>query len=146
MGIRYDQANLLYNAPTNASITSSSQPIRGFGSGWVEFFVPHTGEAEGTLSLKGGNDALQTTHHDLSIDDSYIFINGLNLQDNAFTGITWAATAPSTLVIAAAQVADARIRIPVVNLPAYISAVWTCTGGGSASQYIQCIWYGQAGT
>lgn len=144
MRIQWDENKLLTDAPTNASATSASQPIRGFSTGWVEIFVPHTGDAVGTIALLGGMDALQTTHHQLALDDDYIYVNGIPLT-TAFTGITWASSAPGTISIAAAQVADAYIRIPVINWPEYISCVYTRSSGGSASQYIQVKWYGQAG-
>jgi hypothetical protein len=132
---------MLVDAPTNASITSNPFYTHGMNNGWLEVRIPHTGDAVGTFAFKGGNEKTQSTHDELSLDDSQIYINGLNLADNAFTGITWAASAPGTLSVAAAQVADARIRIPAINLPQYVSVVWTRSSGGSATQYIQAVLY-----
>lgn len=135
------QHNMLVDKPTNASATSDSFYTHGMNNGWLEIVLPHTGDAVGSIAIKGGVQKLQTTHDDLSLDDSQIYINGLNLADNAFTGLTWAASAPGTIAIANTQVADARIRIPAINFPQYLSVVYTRSSGGSASQYVQAILY-----
>lgn len=142
MSRKFTDHRMIETKPTNASYTSESLATRGLSSGWVEITIPHTGDAVGTMSLKGGNQKAPSTHDDLAIDTAQLYINGAALSTTAFTGITHGGvTTPGTLAIAATQVADARIRIPAINFPEYISIVWTRTSGGSASQYIEAYTY-----
>lgn len=126
--------------PTNTDFTTASLETSG-REGWLELTIPHAADIVGTISFRGGISSTQSTHDDLGLDDAEIYINGPDLQGTAFTGITWASTAPGTLVLAAAQAADARIRIPVINPPPYISVYFNNTSGGSAVTYIQATWF-----
>lgn len=136
--------DMLVNAPTNASITSAAFSARFRSSGWFELFVPHTGDAVGTILIAAGNSRDVATHNGLNFDDAQIYINGAPLDPTPFTGITY--TAPGVLSIAAAQVADARIRLPVINIPEFISATYTRSSGGSATQYLQLTYFGRQAT
>jgi hypothetical protein len=136
--------DMLVNAPTNASITSAVFSARFRSSGGFELFVPHTGDSVGTILIAGGNSRDITTHRGLDFLSTQIYVNGEDLSGTPFTGITY--TAAGVLSIAAAQVADARIWLPVINVPEFISATYTRSSGGSATQYLQLTFFGRQAT
>ena len=133
--------NLLVDKPTDTSATSDTFSTRFRSSGWFEIFLPHTGDPEGTIAIKGGVNKLQTTHSGLEVLSSQIYVNGANLSDTPVTGLTL--TAAGTLTVASTLDADVYIRIPVINVPPWISAVYTRTGGGSSSQLLQVSFHGR---
>jgi hypothetical protein len=136
--------DVFVNVPTNATYASSAFSARFRSSGWFELFVPHTGDAVGTILVAGGNSRDVATHNGLDFSSAQIYINGEDLSGTPFTGITY--TAAGTLSIAAAQVADAHIRIPVINVPLFYSATYTRSSGGSATQYLQLNYFGRQAT
>jgi hypothetical protein len=123
--------------PSNASFTTPVLATAG-RQGWLEIFLPHTSDPEGTLSFLGGLSPNQSTHDVLELDPDQVFVEGESLNDTAVTGLTH--TAGGTLTVAATLAADVRIRIPVINPPPFISFVYTRSGGGAAGQLIQVTW------
>jgi hypothetical protein len=124
--------------PTDTDFTTAVVSTSG-REGWLEIFLPHTGDAVGTLSFRGGLSSTQSTHDDLELDETEIYVEGANLSTTAVTGLTY--TAPGTLTIAATLAADVRIRIPVINPTPFISLVYNQSSGGSSTQYIQATWF-----
>jgi|SRR5687768_8618469 len=123
--------------PTNASFTSGV--VETGGDGWLELLIPTTGAAVGAISFRGGVSSTQSTHDDLELDETEIYVEGANIDGTPVTGIAY--TAPGTLTLDGNLAAASRVRIPLINPPAFLSIVYARNSGGSATQYIQATWF-----
>jgi hypothetical protein len=129
--------------PTNASFTSGVAESLG-NEGWLELYIPTTGAAVGTISIRGGVSSTQSTHDDLELDDTEIYAEGANIDGTPVTGIAY--TAPGTLTLDGNLAAATRVRIPLINPPPYLSLVYARGSAGSATQYIQATWFSREDT
>lgn len=124
--------------PTTTDFTSEPLEHLG-GEGWFEVFLPFTGAATGTLSFRGGMSGTVSTHDDLELDDTEIYVEGANLDGTPVTGLAY--TAPGTLTLDGNLAADVRIRIPIVNPTPWLSVHFNNTGAGDAASLIQVTWF-----
>lgn len=135
---------VLHNAAAmTADLRSGAYYTNGYNNGWFEATLVHTGDPVGALRFQGGNSSDESTHDDLELDPDQIFINGASLNDVPVTGLTAPVDAtPGSIAVAAALAATIRVRVPVINAPAYVSLWWDHTSGGSSSSLLTATWYG----